>query len=567
MPEKTTDWNWDVEISMRDGIRLSASLYRPRSDSPTPAVFTFTPYISDRYHRLGVYFSQHGYAFAVADCRGRGNSQGEYIPFDPQHSLDGYDLTEWLASQPWCDGQVTMWGGSYGGTVQWLTARELPPHLATIVPSASGHAGVDFPCFRNIFYSYMIQYLALIAGVTPNNNLFADQKFWLQIFRERYITHAPFRKLDELAGMPSPHFQRFLDHPHPDPHLDQATLTPEQYANVRLPILTITGQYDDDQPGALAYYRAHLQHTDPATRDQHYLVIGPWDHAGTGMPYKDVGGLKFGDASMIDMLGLHADWFNWRLKGGEKPAFLQKRVAYYVLGLEQWKYADSLDSIADETRRLFLTSESGCANDVFHSGSLTDAPSASAPDVFTYAPLDTPFAEIEMDGNPNYLTDQRYALNLFGNGLVYHSAPFAEAAEISGQVKLTAWLEMDVPDTDFMVSLSEIQFDGSHILLTRDFLRARYRESLREPKLVTAGEINPYLFDGFKFFSRQIARNSRLRLVIQCPNTVLLQKNYNSGGDVSCETGTDARTAHVKLHHDAQHPSALELPIVNGKSE
>lgn len=560
----TFNLHWGVKIPMRDGVQLNATLYTPKTDVPTPVVFTFTPYISDRYHRLGVYFAQHGYAFAVADCRGRGNSQGEYIAFDPQHSQDGYDLTEWLASQPWCDGQVTMWGASYGGTVQWLTARELPPHLATIVPTASGYAGVDFPYFRNIPYSYMIQYLALNAGATPNNNLFADESFWRQIFVERYLKHIPFRKLDELAGMPSPQFQRFLDHPHPDSHLDQATLTPEQYARIRIPVLTITGHYDDDQPGAFAYYRQHLQHTDPATRDQHYLVIGPWDHAGTGLPYKEVGGLTFGDASMIDMFGLHVDWFNWRLKGGEKPAFLQKRVTYYVLGLEQWKYADSLDSIADETRRLFLTSESGCANDVFHSGSLTDAPKPSAPDAFTYDPLDTRPAEIEMDDNPNYITDQRYALNLFGSGLVYHSAPFAEATEISGQVKLTAWLEMDVPDTDFVVSLYEIKFDGSSILLTRDFLRARYRASLREPKLVTAGEIAPYTFDGFKFFSRQIARNSRLRLVIQSLNSIHFQKNYNSGGDVSDETDQDARTAHIKLHHDEQHPSVLELPIVNG---
>jgi putative CocE/NonD family hydrolase len=558
---------WGVKIPMRDGVQLNATLYTPKADSPTPVVFTFTPYVSDRYHRLGVYFAQHGYAFAVADCRGRGNSQGEYISFDPQHSLDGYDLTEWLASQPWCDGQVTMWGASYGGTVQWLTARELPPHLATIVPTASGYAGVDFPYFRNIPYSYMIQYLALIAGATPNNNLFADESFWRQVFLERYLKHIPFRKLDELAGLPSLQFQRFLDHPHPDSHLDQATLTPEQYARIRLPVLTITGHYDDDQPGAFAYYRQHLQHTDPATRDQHYLVIGPWDHAGTGLPYKEVGGLTFGEASMIDMFGLHVDWFNWRLKGGEKPAFLQKRVAYYVLGLEQWKYADSLDSIADENRRLFLTSESGCANDVFHSGSLINTPKPSAPDAFTYDPLDSRSAELEMDDNPNYLTDQRYALNLFGNGLVYHSEPFAEATEISGQVKLTAWLEMDVPDTDFVVSLYEIKFDGSSILLTRDFMRARYRESLREPKLVTAGEINQYTFDGFKFFSRQIAKNSRLRLVIQCSNTIHLQKNYNSGGDVSNETDKDVRTAHVKLHHDEQHPSVLELSIVHGESK
>jgi predicted acyl esterase len=79
---------------------------------------------------------------------------------------------------------------------------------------------------------------------------------------------------------------------------------------------------------------------------------------------------------------------------------------------------------------------------------------------------------------------------------------------------------------------------------------------------VKAGEINRYGFSGFTFISRRIAKGSKLRLVISCPNSINLQKNYNSGGDVSKETVKDARTAHVKLYHDAEHASFLEIPIV-----
>ena len=92
-------------------------------------------------------------------------------------------------------------------------------------------------------------------------------------------------------------------------------------------------------------------------------------------------------------------------------------------------------------------------------------------------------------------------------------------------------------------------------------LRARYRESLREEKLVVPGEVNQYAFEGFTFFSRRIAKGSRLRIVIGCPNTIYLEKNYNSGGVVADETATDAQTAKVTLYHDAEHPSYLELPI------
>jgi hypothetical protein len=100
------------------------------------------------------------------------------------------------------------------------------------------------------------------------------------------------------------------------------------------------------------------------------------------------------------------------------------------------------------------------------------------------------------------------------------------------------------------------------IKLTQDFLRARYRESNRVEKLVTPGEINLYTFDGFSFFSRRIAKGSRLRLIISCPNTIYQEKNYNSGGVVAEESGRDARTAHVTLYHDKEHASYLELPVV-----
>ena len=78
----------------------------------------------------------------------------------------------------------------------------------------------------------------------------------------------------------------------------------------------------------------------------------------------------------------------------------------------------------------------------------------------------------------------------------------------------------------------------------------------------TPGEALRYEFDGFYFFSRRIAQGSRLRLVFQSPNSINTQKNYNSGGVVVEESGADARTAHVKLYHDREHPSYLELPVV-----
>jgi hypothetical protein len=123
-------------------------------------------------------------------------------------------------------------------------------------------------------------------------------------------------------------------------------------------------------------------------------------------------------------------------------------------------------------------------------------------------------------------------------------------------------MALDVPDTDFQVALYEIRPDGSSVYLSGDQMRARYRNSLETAEPVPPGEILRYTFDHFTWFSRQVAKGSRLRLVISSPNSVYQEMNYNSGGVVADETAKDARTAHITLYHDAAHPSALEIPVV-----
>ncbi len=557
--------SWGVKIPARDGARLNATVYRPRgSTERLPVVFTLTPYIGDSYHERAMYFARNGYVYALVDCRGRGNSEGRFEPF-ANDAKDGYDVVEWLAAQPWSNGKVAMWGGSYAGFDQWATLKEAPPHLATIVPAAAAYPGYDFPIFNNVFSTYFIQWLTYTSGVTPNRNLFNEGGLWSDVFAELYRKHTPYRELDRVAGNTSTTFQLALSHPTPDAYWDAMTPTPEQYRRMNVPILTITGHYDGDQPGALHYYKHFMEHASPEARAKHYLVVGPWDHAGTRTPNPQVGGLTFAASSTLDLNKLHKEWYDWTMKNGPKPEFLKKPVAYFVTGAsEEWKYAESLDRVATETRTYYLASEDGRANDVFRSGSLVGAKPAGAskPDAFVYDPLDVRPAELQLAGAPNYLTDQTAVMNLGANGVVYHSAPFADDTELSGPVRATLWLGLDVPDTDLGVDLYEILKDGSSVLLASDIKRARYRESLRQEKLVTTGEPLAYRFDTFTWISRRIARGSRLRLVVSCLNSINVQKNYNSAKPVAEQSASDARTAHVSVFHDAARPSALELPVV-----
>ncbi len=557
---KPVDLLWGLKIPLRDGVKLNATAYKPKADGPLPVVFTLTPYISDRYHSRAYYFAQNNYVYVLVDGRGRGNSEGSFTPY-LQEGKDSYDIVEWLAEQSWCDGSVAMWGGSYAGYDQWAAAKEFAAHLKTIVPASSVMPGIDLPFRKNIFYPYVIRWLTLTSGVTPNERLFDESSFWIQKFREMYLNHLPFKELDKIVGNPSPIFQTWIAHPGQEPFWDAYNPTDEQFARITIPILTITGHYDDVQPGAMEFYKRHMKLASEQAQNRHYLIIGPWDHAGTRTPTREVGGLTFTDASILDMNKLHKEWYDWTLKVGRKPEFLKDQVAYYIEGKEEWRYAGSLDSIAMTKLVLYLDSDGSRANDVFHSGFLRNMkPGKSEPDRYVYDPLDTRPAELEQEEVKNYITDERYALNLFGKGLVYHSEAFAEETDVSGYVKLVLWIAMDVPDADFAVKLYEIMPDGTSIYLTNDQLRARYRESLREEKLVKMGEINRYEFNGFFWFSREIAKGSRLRLVIACPNSIYIQKNYNSGTNVVEESGNHARTAHITLYHNVKYPSYLELP-------
>jgi len=572
-PPADYELRWGVKIPMRDRVELNATLYLPKtpdgSAPKTPVIFTLTPYISDTYHDRAAYFASHGYAFALVDVRGRGNSGGEVEPF-ANEPRDGHDVVEWLAKQPFCDGKVAMWGGSYAGFDQWATAKEFPLHLATIVPAAAAHPGLDYPYVNNVGISYDVQWFTLTSGRAGQEHLFADQKFWRTKFLDAYKKHIPFTSLDSFVGNPSSNFQRILKHPTQDAYYDAMLPSVEQFKKIMLPILTITGQYDGDELGALTFYRDHITNASPEARVKHFLIIGPWDHAGTRTPTDEVAGVKFGKEAIVDLNDLHRQWYDWTMKNGPKPQFLKNQVAYYLLAPGnsgangEWKYADNFETLVANPKTFYLDSKKSDANGVFHSGSLTEKQSNEGSDTLTYDPLDTTRGETVDGTDPKEKTadiDQTYALSIGKDGLVYHTEPLPNETPLVSCPQLTLWVSIDAPDADLEAHLYEIQPDGTSIALWSDIRRLRYREALREPKLVKPGEIVKCEFAPGLFVARRLMKGSRLRLVVSSPNSIFWQKNYCSGGVVAEETAKDARTCHVQIYHDAAHASAIQLPL------
>jgi putative CocE/NonD family hydrolase len=555
------EWQWGVKIPLRDGVHLNATVYKPAGlKEPRPCLFTLTPYIGQSYHDRGMYFAAHGYPFLTVDVRGRGNSEGDYHPLI-QEAKDGYDVVEWLAKQPYCNGKVSMWGGSYAGYDQWATAKEFPPHLATIVPVASPAAGVDFPATNNLFAAYDMQWLTFTSGHTSQDHVFGDAAFWVDRFKRLQESGQAFRTLDRFVGNPSPIFQEWVAHPNLDEYWDAYNPTAEQYARLAIPILTITGMYDGDQPGALAHYTRYMQAASPEGRARHFLVIGPWDHPGTRTPKQEFAGLKFAPASLVDLPQLHLDWYRYAMEGGPKPAFLQKPVAYYVSGAERWRYADSLAGITAESRAFYLDSTGGSAKEIYSAGTMAPFhPAHGAPDHYLYDPRDLSLAKVEAESEQDSVLDSQVHLANPAK-LLYLSAPFDKATELSGFFRLEAWLGIDQPDTDFVVAVSEISPNGTVTPLAADMLRARFRESQRAPKLISSKQPLKYDFNHFTFASRMVCQGCRLQVMLSAANSIQNEKNYNSGGVVADETMADARAVTVSLFHDTRHPSALYAPI------
>jgi uncharacterized protein len=560
------DVHFAVKIPLRDGIELVATVYLPAGqDASAPSIFVMTPYVRQRHHDRGMYFAARGFPFLTVDVRGRGDSGGEFG--FAQDAADVFEVVEWLAEQPFCNGKVAMWGGSYSGHLQWSAIRKRSPHLATIVPVAAPFRGVDSPLRNNVFTPYTMQWLTLISGRASQDRLFLDQSFWSRRFRDWFEAGKPFCELDRFVGNPSPLFQEFLSHPHQDPYWDRFNPGDEQYSLVAIPVLTITGAYDADQPGALAHYRAHMRNASDAARATHFLVIGPWDHSGCGTPSARFGGIEVGPASLLDLQELHLQWYAWTMRGGPKPPFLKKNVAWYVTGAERWRYADSLEEITARHLPLFLASACNPV-DVFHSGTLNAGPSdGGGPDQYRYDPADVTLADLESTVEPGSLTDQRLTHRAIGKQLVYHSAPFESDTQVSGFFSLVLWIAIDQPDTDFRAAVFEIDVSGGATCLSTDWLRARYRTSFRAEALVTSGEALRYEFQRFTFVSREIGKGHRLRLVIGPINSIYMQKNYNTGGDVARESVADARPVTVKVFRDGAHPSALYVPLGRQETE
>jgi putative CocE/NonD family hydrolase len=574
---------YDIELSrmieMRDGVQLEAWITRPSHlQDKAPAILTLTQYDIDGGRRNEPpYFAQRGFVWVQAYVRGRGRSGGDKNDnLGLQVGRDGYDLVEWIARQPWSNGQVVMYGGSFVGMTQWHTAAQHPPHLAGIAPYVAIYPGWDVPNTNGIPQAWTAVILGYTSGRGLNPGFIANPEYWSGKMLEQYAARRPFSELDAAVGiaaddwwMPDEHgnhapmMRVWLDHVGDEAFNLAGEPRAQDYAAMEFPVLTATGFFDDDQPGALRYYRGHVTNAPAGAAAKHYLVIGPWDHGGTQTPAKEIDGLAIPENAVVDMKKLHADWYDWALGHGPLPAFFQsQRVAFYVMGENAWRHAPTLEAAGSgKDLVLSLSDPQGTPRGAFQSGKLLGtAPRSEPPAQLVSDPHELPELDVAA-----YAADENL-LSTFRayqkRALVFHSEPFAADTTFAGHMRLVLACAADTPDFDLSAQVVMVRADGSTVELGHDIRRARFRNSPYKAELLRPGEVIEIPFQ-FNWAAWRIPSGARLRLVVTPLNSPNYQKNYNTGGRIGYERLEDARVAHVSIFHDARHPSRLILPLAN----
>ena len=539
---------FDRRVPMRDRTELSADIYRPAAPGRFPVILARTPYTKTSASTLKFarYFVAHGYVFVAMDVRGRGDSGGTFVPYRSE-GPDGYDAVEWCARQPWSTGKVGTLGGSYNGAIQWLTAVQQPPHLAAmIVLTSPSDPFVEWPTGQPLPAD--ISWYHYTSGHVLQNMEAVD---WNKLYM-----HLPLVTMDEAMGRPNRNWKDEVEHSKLD-----AWWEPRRYQNkydrVRVPVLGISGWYDDEQVGTPLNYIGVTTKGAPEVRRSQRLLLGPWPHAINSAT--KLGEVEFGPTAVIDMNAYWLRWFDHWLKGTDDGLMKEPPVRIFVMGENVWR--DEMEWPLARTRwtKYYLHS-GGRANTLSGDGTLSTAEPASEPtDNYSYDPAQpTPFITdpsfAQIGGPDDYRPVEQRA-----DVLVYTSGPLAEDVEVCGPVRVRLAAASSAPDTDFMAKLIDVWPSGFAQRLTDGMVRARFREGMDRPSLIEPGRVYTYDLDLWNT-CQLYRRGHRVRLEISSSAFPKYDRNLNTGEALG--QTTRMQKAEQKIYHDRERLSYVLLPIV-----
>jgi putative CocE/NonD family hydrolase len=560
-PATVANRNADVAVPMRDGVVLRANLLLPSTQGKFPALIYRTPY--GKHFALKEYTTfekavARGYAVVVQDVRGRYASDGEFVAYQNE-GRDGFDTIEWTAKQPWCDGNVGTFGLSYPGAVQWLAAVENPPHLKAMAPA------MTFSTPRNFFYSGGVLdgswlewiWVNIAPDLRKRKNLAGPRTYeeatesWKRE-HQRMEAFLPLRDLPDLKDV-APFYYEWLAHPAADPWWDWAELR-GKYGKVHAAVLNLSGWYDEayGPDGATTNFNGLLKERgekDARTR----TVIGPWTHGGQEKTRS--GEREFGPSAAIDYDELILRWMDRYVRGIQNGVDREKPVRLFVMGKNVWRDEDAWPLARAGMRTYYLRSESNAAR----FARLNQAPPdrAGRYNEFTSDP-----AHPLTDPHSAYGAHDYRSLAGRKDVLVYDSDPLLADTEVSGPIHAEIFISADVPDVDVWVRLLDVAPDGTAFNLMSpglDVVRASYRNEKPQPELLKPGEI--YRLNLDRMLTSNVFRaGHQIRVQISGAFFPHFSRNLQSGESEA--VSSRMCPARVRIYHEPDHPSHIELPII-----
>jgi len=552
----------DVAVPMRDATILRADVLLPSSAGRFPVLIYRTPYgkqFALKEYKTFKKAVARGYAVVIQDVRGRYASDGEFNPYQNE-GRDGYDTIEWTAGQPWSDGNVGTFGLSYPGAVQWLAAVEDPPHLKAMVPAMTFSTPGNFFYSGGVFDGSWLDWIwfNIAPDVRRRKNLPGPKTYeeaastWKST-HERMQSFLPLSELPDLKQV-APFYYEWLSHPPAGPWWDWAELR-NKYDRVHAAVLNISGWYDEayGPDGATTNFNgllaARKAEKDPRTR----TIIGPWTHG--GQEESRSGQREFGPTAAIDYDELILRWMDHYLRGMDNGVGREKPVRLFVMGDNIWRDEDTWPLARARAQSFYLAARTLNSQ----TGRLEIASGKSAkPDSAFLSnpahPVTDPFAEYGAHDYRSFVGRE--------DVLLFDSEPLAADTEVTGPIRAEIYLSADVPDLDLWVRLLDVAPDGTaHNLMSPglDVLRASYRNGKVKPEQLKPKSVVKLSLDRM-LTSNTFLTGHRIRVQISGAFFPHFSRNLQTGE--SEVTSSTTRIAHVRILHNAKHPSQIVLPVV-----
>jgi len=516
LPPQGVKLDANVYVKMRDGVKVAVDIYSPVAKGRYPAILSMSPYLKEIQQQPPEYshfieaaatdfYVPKGYVHVIAQIRGSGFSQGQYNFWDIVEQRDGYDLVEWIAQQPWCNGNVGMMGLSYFAMIQWLVAAQKPPHLRCIVPV---NGMTDF--YRGFMY----------PGGTLRSGFVAP-------LAAAMISMCVWPGPVDGKLPPANFFADLASHPEDGPYYwERSGWT--KLDDIDIPVLNVVVQLN------FIHSCSQLDSHSRLKGPKKLLVVPP---AGWFSHLQFLRNRPFNEQILR--------WLDHWLKGIDTGIMDEPPVAIYDTGKEEWRYENEYPLARTEWKKFYLHSSSkGPATEPPYGLISTEPPGREEPD--------------------RYVSPESISLLREGKPVLTYATPPLDAdITVWGPLGTVIYGSSTGLDTTWFVKLRDVGPDGKVTLLSQGNLKASYREvdkGKSKPGQPFHQFQNPVLLEPDTVYEFQIE---------MVPIFYTFKKGHRIWVHIASDDPSFYAQFHLlpihaenTIYHDKTYPSHLVLPVI-----